>query len=220
MAYTLTQARAVLTAAELELFDYSRTQPIKSLTAARLRGKISRTRSLRDKYRDLYRRQAVAARAAKIGRGAVRGDNERTQRKAEIMDEVLGRFEERLRTLEAREDRPSSHARGSGKAAVAKTAARRKAAPVKLKQAVKRALEIKQARRNPVRGAELRSPKAPADHTPTSEAIARAPRAKAPLDVPAGAERKNLLKQQPHNIVLHAHSGSQNRRAQGQRDKR
>lgn len=33
MAYTLTQARPLLNAAELELFDHSRAEPTKALTA-------------------------------------------------------------------------------------------------------------------------------------------------------------------------------------------
>ena len=68
MAYTLTQARTLLSANELALFDASRAQPIKALTPARLRGKVTRARALRDKYRDLYRRQTVSTRAAPAGR--------------------------------------------------------------------------------------------------------------------------------------------------------
>lgn len=102
MAFTITQARPVLTAAELELFDQSRAAPIKALTLARLRGKVTRTRTLRDKYRDLFRRQTVSVRKAPStqSRSPVGADNERTQRKADILQEVLGRFEERVALLE------------------------------------------------------------------------------------------------------------------------
>lgn len=55
-------AKPLLTAAELELFDHSRAEPIKALSAKQLAGKEKRTRALRDKYRDLYRRQSVAVR--------------------------------------------------------------------------------------------------------------------------------------------------------------
>lgn len=103
MAYTLTQARGLLTAAELAIFDQSRAGPIKELTAARLRGKVERARALRDKYRDLYRRQSVATRSAPASRrSAAGGDNQRTQTKATVFSEVLERFETRLAQLDAK----------------------------------------------------------------------------------------------------------------------
>ncbi len=133
MAYTITQARPLLNAAELELFDQSRAEPIKALTLARLRGKVTRARTLRDKYRDLFRRQTVSVRSAPTtkGRSPVGADNERTQRKADILQEVLGRFEARVEQLEAKEQRqapqtsrPATTVKGKPAAAskVAKTA--------------------------------------------------------------------------------------------------
>jgi len=105
MATSITQAKPLLTAAELELFDHSRAEPIKALSAKQLAGKEKRTRSLRDKYRDLYRRQSVAAQGKTKGVGATGDANARTQRKAEIMQEVLDRFEARSSLLETREAR-------------------------------------------------------------------------------------------------------------------
>lgn len=100
MAYTLTQARPLLNAAELELFEQSRAEPVKQLTGAKLAGAVKRTRLLRDKYRDLYQRQTVAVRTS--APGAVTGDdNERTQRKADILQEVLERYEARASALQA-----------------------------------------------------------------------------------------------------------------------
>lgn len=112
MAYTITQARPLLTAAELELFDQSRAEPIKALTLARLHGKVTRARTLRDKYRDLFRRQTVSVRTAPStkGRSPVGVDNERTQRKADILQEVLDRFEARIAQLQAREQRDAEGA--------------------------------------------------------------------------------------------------------------
>ena len=119
MATTITQAHPLLTAAELQLFDQSRAEPIKALTLARLRGKVTRARTLRDKYRDLYRRQTVAVRSARSakGRSPVGADNERTKRKAEILQEVLGRFEARVALLEEREAREGASGAGKGKRA-------------------------------------------------------------------------------------------------------
>jgi hypothetical protein len=126
MAYSITQARPLLNAAELELFDQSRASPIKGLTLARLRAKVTRVRALRDKYRDLFRRQTVAVRKAPAtkGRSPVGADNERTQRKADILQEVLERFEARVAQLETRETRDAEGA------ATAKPAPRR-ATPAK-----------------------------------------------------------------------------------------
>ena len=120
MAYTITQARPLLTAAELELFDQSRAEPIKALTVARLHGKVTRVRTLRDKYRDLFRRQTVSVRAAPStkGRSPVGADNERTQRKADILQEVLDRFEARIAQLAAREQRDAEGASRTSAAAL------------------------------------------------------------------------------------------------------
>ncbi|UOB06128.1 hypothetical protein [[Acidovorax] ebreus] len=144
MAYTITQARPLLTAAELELFDQSRTEPIKALTLSRLRGKVTRARTLRDKYRDLYRRQTVAMRSApnSKSRSPVGSDNERTQRKADILQEVLGRFEARVAQLEARDARESAREQGNGAPkgrAKSRSAGTRSTAEAKPKAAAKKA---------------------------------------------------------------------------------
>ena len=138
MAYTLTQARPLLTAAELALFEQSRAEPIKGLTAAKLAGKIKRTRTLRDKYRDLYRRQTVAlrgnARSARPGGPA----NERTQQKAEILQEVLDRYEARLALLQARAERDDARANAKRDAkASARDGGRARAAPQRGKTVVR-----------------------------------------------------------------------------------
>ena len=96
MATSITQAKPLLTAAELELFDHSRADPIKQFSAKQLAGKENRCRTLRDKYRDLYRRQTLALRGkANGGAQSAHDANARTQRKAEIMQEMLERFEAR-----------------------------------------------------------------------------------------------------------------------------
>ena len=125
MAYTLTQARPLLNAAELALFSESRADAVKQLTAAKLAGAVKRTRTLRDKYRDLYQRQTVAVRTSTPG--AVTGDdNERTQRKADILQEVLERYEARATLVGERGDSKSSSKTGAK--AIAKGAAKGSAA--------------------------------------------------------------------------------------------
>ena len=142
MAYTLTQARPLLTAAELALFEQSRTEPVKRLTPADLAGAVKRTRTLRDKSRDLYRRQTVSVRTDTPG--AVTGDdNERTQRKADILQEVLDRYEARATLLSERGDSNSKDKTGGkasaktsekGSAASSKAAAKAGAEPRSMKK--------------------------------------------------------------------------------------
>lgn len=237
MAYTLTQARVLLTAAELAIFDQSRAGPVKELTAARLRGKVTRARALRDKYRDLYRRQTVATRKTAAGkRAAAGGDNERTAKKATVFEEVLARFEARLAHLDAKQAQDTAGPRArSAKPAVASKARTVKATPAKtakvskakkpaakpmsLKTAVKQALELKHAALAAVPVQE-HSSKAPAALSPLGAAAAGAPHETAPLDINPRAARLNPLKERAENIALHAHAGSQNRHAQGKRDSR
>mgnify|MGYP001590823319 CR=1 FL=1 len=230
MTYTLTQARGLLSAAELNLFDHSRATPIKSLTPARLRAKVQRARALRDKYRDLYRRQTVATRQAPAARrSAVGGDNERTQRKAELFGEVLARFEARLALLEARETgsgaaRARTSAGGAQpKARAAKASAgtqgrARRARTVELRTAVQQALDAKAGDAAAPGPTDARSAKAPSPRAPARQSAAPVP--SAPLDIVARAKRRNPLKQRADNLAMHAHDGAQTRRSQGRRDSR
>jgi hypothetical protein len=114
MTISITQAKPLLTAVEFDRFDHSRAEPIKALSAKPLPGKGKRTQLLRDKYRDLHRRQFVAVREKAKGVGATGDANARTQRKAEIMQEMQERFEARSSLLETREAR-------SGEAKVVKS---------------------------------------------------------------------------------------------------
>ena len=247
MAYTLTQVRPLLNAAELELFDQSRADPIKGLTPARLAGKVKRARTLRDKYRDLYRRQTVAVRGEDAsGRPADGSDNERTQRKADIFQEVLERFEARTTLLQARTDREDARTPRIAKAAAAgkKTdavsatsgtkrapAAKKTArslggtAPAKAAAPAQSVADMTQATpvtatRSKAGAAPARSAKAPSRKAPTAGGKAQAPQVHAPLDTVASAERASPLKQDPGNIAIHAHQSSSARRTQGKRDSR
>lgn len=171
MAYTLTQARPLLNAAELELFEQSRAEPVKQLTGAKLAGAVKRTRTLRDKYRDLYQRQTVAVRTSTPG--AVTGaDNERTQRKADILQEVLERYETRAAALQAQGSSPAA-AQTSRKAAPKAGGARSKAASA-------------QAAESPT-GAQKKQ-------TAAGRGTAAAPAYSSSAQTPAGAADKNPAK--------------------------
>jgi hypothetical protein len=102
MAFNRNHARRLCTDAEYALFTASLGDELGELTLAQLRSKIQRTRKLRDKYRDLLKRQRLANRART---GTKKGDrvdsNARTSDKAKLFDEALGRFETRAAKLAA-----------------------------------------------------------------------------------------------------------------------
>jgi len=111
MAYQRTQAQKLLTVAELALFDAGRTTEIGKLSKSELRSKLERSRKLRDKYRDLYRRQRLAVRNVSGTKAGAKGDaNRRTQEKEEILAESVARFEARLAKIEKQEDREFENA--------------------------------------------------------------------------------------------------------------
>lgn len=98
MAISVAQARQICTKAELDLVLQSTTRQIGSLDAKQLRAAIRRSRTLRDKWRDLKHDQTRGTKADnpnKLGEA-----NARSAQKATLFDEVLGRFEKRLSKLE------------------------------------------------------------------------------------------------------------------------
>ena len=187
MVTSITQAKPLLTAAELELFDHSRATPIKAFTAKQLAGKEKRVRALRDKYRDLYRRQTLAQRG-KASKGAVSAvkSNERTQRKSDIMQEVLERFEARSTQLAAREERESANTvvhmsvakapvkstkKPTNSTAASKPVARSKQAGAKAAAPASKKVAAKSPAQKP-------SADRPASKTPVSKAAPTKPQAK------------------------------------------
>jgi len=78
MAFTRHHARPLLTDNEYALFVSSLSDHLGELNEAELRTAIGRTRRLRDKARDLHRRQAGAVRGSAGARGAARTANQRT----------------------------------------------------------------------------------------------------------------------------------------------
>lgn len=104
MAYNRIQAARLLSASEMEVFVSSLKEQLSGLGAPRLRVMIRRTRALRDKFRDLLRRQRLETRSrtgSKSGRGGAA--NQRTAQKAQAFAEVLERFEARLARVDAAE---------------------------------------------------------------------------------------------------------------------
>ncbi|MFA4914009.1 MAG: hypothetical protein EOO27_19310 [Comamonadaceae bacterium] len=111
MTYGRTEAKKLLTVAELELFDAGRSTAIRKLTKPELRSKLERSRKIRDKYRDLFRRQRLAIRAEVGSKAGAKGQaNDRTRQKEEIFAESVVRFETRIKEVEAAEDKEFARA--------------------------------------------------------------------------------------------------------------
>jgi len=122
MPYNRATAKSLLTSAELVLFDAGRRDAIAKFDQRTLNAKISRTRKLRDKYRDLYRRQRLATRertGAKRGPGGA--TNLRTKDKEGLFGELLARFEAQLAKV-VMADRRAAERAARGQEAAAKAA--------------------------------------------------------------------------------------------------
>lgn len=219
-----TQAAKLLSAAEMDVFNASLGAAIKELSPARLAGKVKRARTLRDKFRDLLKRQKLASRARTASKAGTSGAaNERTERKAEVFDEVLTRFLARHEKVEAAAVRAAAkQAAAAQRAAAAKAKAAAKApakAPVKvaLKAAVKAA--VKAAGKT---AGQTATPGSPVKTARSSKAPSRAPRAAAnplaatPQAVDAAAKRSKIKAAGVRNIQ--AHVASKGRRNQAKRD--
>ncbi|MGY6501248.1 MAG: hypothetical protein ACXIVQ_10215 [Acidimicrobiales bacterium] len=139
MAYNRNHARAMLTDTERELFEISLSDRVGELSRAELVKKVQRSRKLRDKYTDLYRRQSLETRARTgTKRGSTGQANARTQQKADMFGEVLARFEAHLDRIDraaAKESKRAALERsrkakgGGGRTTPKKSARARKKAP-------------------------------------------------------------------------------------------
>jgi len=99
MPFNRNHVNGFLAKTEIDLFVSSLGADLKGLKANDVQRRIERTRKLRDKYRDLLKRQKLATRArtgTKMGSGNA---NERTEKKAKAFDEALGRFEAQAKAL-------------------------------------------------------------------------------------------------------------------------
>jgi hypothetical protein len=109
MTYDRRRARQLSTQSEFELISASYSDAIGKLPKRALKSNIARARRLRDKQRDLLRRQRLASRARSGSKHGRRPDsNMRTAQKAELFEETLSRFTRGLEALEAAERRKAS----------------------------------------------------------------------------------------------------------------
>jgi hypothetical protein len=134
MAITRAQAQALLSAPEMQLYDESRSNALRKLDAVALQKRVERARRSRDRARDLVKRHKLALREATGSKRGRAGEaNQRSKAKAELLGDILKRFEAGLKAAgkpaAARPAKASTRAGASAKAprAVSRVALRRKA---------------------------------------------------------------------------------------------
>lgn len=109
MSITRPKAKELCTAAEYGLVEASFAPAINAFTPGQLNTKITRARTLRDKYKDLARRQHLEAKGTRrpSGKKPASG-NEGTLKKEQLFSETLARFEKRLSMLQERETKKAT----------------------------------------------------------------------------------------------------------------
>lgn len=96
-------AKALCTKNERALVQDSLPGDVDSLSPRGLRSRVTRARTLRDKYRDLHQRQRGGARGKlSNGRPKELHDCTRTREKAELFARTLERFEREMRAVAGR----------------------------------------------------------------------------------------------------------------------
>src|SRR5690606_12690757 len=124
MPITRAKASRLLNQKEMALYDDSRINGLRALDAKALASRITRARTARDRARDLVQKHKLASRERTGSKRGTSGQaNQRSKDKAEVMTDILKRFEGRLKEVERA---------GGGTTAKAKTA------PAKTSKAAKK----------------------------------------------------------------------------------
>jgi len=226
MPFNRNHVRAFLAKNEIDLFESSLGVDLKALSAVDVQRRIVRARRLRDKYRDLLRRQKVATRTRTGSKSDNAGDaNERTAKKAKAFEETLARFEAQAKHLGAAAKKAAMKMKKPSKmksAATTKAAARTPATkhPPK-KQLVPAAVMLRDVLQKK-RGAEALA--LAARPTRSHEAPALPPTAPicglgaSPPDLRAAVVASRL--DQSGMARIQGHTGTKVRKAQAKRDQR
>jgi len=97
---TRSQAQALLSVAEMQLYDDSRVNGLRKLDGPALQKRVERARRSRDRARDLVKRNKLALRDATGSKRGRAGDaNQRSKDKAELLADILKRFEAALKAV-------------------------------------------------------------------------------------------------------------------------
>lgn len=185
------QAMGLCTVDEFRLYQDSLSKRrLEQLSPTELQSRLRRARTLRDKYRGVYRRQRGGARGKMPSRRMKEvHDYSRTFQKAELFEEAVERFDARLRALE--------------------TARRRREEAVRRKSAGERRRADQEGRRIKAERTERESHlgRPSNEMGPRAEFGARPPRPGRPVQYVSGKR-------------ISGHFGSENRRFQARRDSR
>ena len=186
------QARKICTPEELRVVEATRRETLTQWGVADLKKQITLARRLRNKWRDLSTSQRRRSQAAQNAR--VTDENRRSQQKAELFDEVLGRLEKQLAHLAAApKDAPVKQSAASNPPKQARAAEHRSQ-----RAEVRKKLEEKRVRLTKAKRPASRGKNAPTDASPDVSA-ADQPAVQTP-DKPARAPAKkasSAAKKQP-----------------------
>lgn len=209
MPISRASAQRLCTSPEFDLVEASFPANAKQLTPSRLRQKVARARRLRDKYRDLAKRQRLEARGKRAPqRSRPAQGHENTDRKAQLFQETLDRFETQLQRMDAAPSdaaqkrppkKPTTGASGTSRASGAKSTTARTGA--------------QKGGAGQVRTADASAAAKPAEPAKAGPAALKGARrnvVRGPEDASARARGK----------VARAHTRSANRRNQSGRDRR
>ncbi len=203
MAYNRKQVQAICSKSEYALFVSSMKGEVEKLPQARVQANIKRTRTLRDKYRDLHKRQRLATRERTGTKKGIKPDtNVRTEQKATIFAEALARLEDRLKAIKA-------EGRSAGKKATSKKAASKKS--VSKKATKKKATKKKVAKKVSKKVAKKKVAK---------KAVRKKAPAKASRFVSeqAAAASKRQQEQNIRSRAVMGHTSASTKRRQAKRD--
>lgn len=112
------EAKALTNAKELELYDMARAPRLNKLTVKELKNLVKRSRTLRDKLKDVKRSQVRSKQATAKARGVQPAD--RSKEKAELFAEVHDVFVARLAKVEAAEAKAKEKEKAAAKKAAPK----------------------------------------------------------------------------------------------------
>jgi hypothetical protein len=212
MSISRSIAARLCTKPELELVEASFPPDIKQITPGRLRQKVERTRRIRDKYRDLSKRQRSESRGKAEPRSSRPAQgNANTERKATLFDETLNRFEKQLARAGG-ELSPAATDRATGRTKGERAASGAKKAGAKKAGAKNTGAKNTGAKKS---GANSQVGRAPA----AGEAKAATPGKSGP-SAPKGARRRPDSAQQAQPKAAGAHSRAAGQRSQKSRDDR
>ena len=129
MPITRAKAMQLLNQKEMALYDDSRANALRKLDAKALAVRVQRARTARDRARDLLRSQKLASQARTGSKRGTSGTaNQRSKDKAEVMADILKRFEAHAREV-ARKEREAARREPAKKAAPRKAAKKATATP-------------------------------------------------------------------------------------------